>query len=135
MGWLLVALPLSLLGKASTRARVLLAALAALWLALGFSLAGPMAFPRIAYYVLVAAQAVFFGWVFLRFGLVSTLSTIFTVETILLAFPLLEIFQRIDPLPYAIPIVLWLVLLILSAAIAFRPQVIGAYRRVASVFE
>jgi Protein kinase domain len=135
VGFLLVALPLSLLGKAAMKSRVLLAALAALWVALGFSLAGPMAFPRIAYYVLAAAQAVFFGWVFLRYGLVSTLSAIFTVETILLAFPLLEIFQHIDALPYAIPIVLWCVLVALSAAICFQAQVGAAYRRVAAVFE
>ncbi len=134
-GWLLVALPLSLLRKATPRSRVLLAALAGLWVALGFSLAGPMAFPQTAYYVLVAAQAVFLGAVFLKYGLVSTLSAIFTVETILLAFPLLEIFGHIDPLPYAIPVALWCILLALAVAIFFRSQLVLAYRRTAAVFE
>ena len=57
--WLLVALPLSLLSRATTRWRVLLAALSTLWMALGFSLAGAMVFPTLPYYTFVVLQAVF----------------------------------------------------------------------------
>lgn len=135
VGWLLVALPLSLLGKATARSRVLLAALGALWLALGFSLAGPMVFPRVPYHLMVVAQAVFLGAIFLRYGLLSTLSAIFTIETLLLAFPLLQIFQHVDSLPYAIPIVVCFTLLASSVAICFRAHLGGAFRRVAAVFE
>jgi len=135
VGWLLVALPLSLLRKSSARSRVLLAGLAAVWLACGYSLVGAMVFPRIAYHVLVVAQAMFFGAIFLRYDLLATLSALFTAETFLLAFPLLEIFQHLGLLPYAIPIFLWFALVAVSAAICFRPQAVGAYRRIAAVFE
>jgi predicted Ser/Thr protein kinase len=135
IGWLLVALPLSLLGRATARWRFLLAALSALWLALGFSLAGAMVFPTWPYLIFVVLQAIFCGVVFLRFGLLATLSAVFTIEVGLLAFPLLEIFHNIDPLPYEIPVVLWFMLLMAATGIYLRPQVVGAYRRVAAVFE
>jgi hypothetical protein len=135
IAWLLVALPLSLLGRATARWRVLLAAFSALWLALGFSLAGAMVFPTWPYLIFVVLQAVFCGVVFLRYGLLATLSAVFTIEVSLLAFPFLEIFQNIDPLPYAIPVVLWFLLLLAAAGLYFRPQAVAAYRRVATVFE
>ena len=80
-------------------------------------------------------QAVFCGAVFLRYGLLATLSAAFTIEVGLLAFPFLEIFQNIDPLPYAIPVFLWFLLLLAAPGIYFRPHVTGAFRRVAAVFE
>lgn len=135
IAWLLVALPLSLLSRATARWRVLLAALSALWLAFGFSLAGAMVFPPWPYVIFSVLQAVFCGVVFLRYGLLATLSAVFTIEVGLLAFPFLEIFQNIDPLPYAIPVVLWFMLLLAAAGLYFRPQAVGAYRRVAAVFE
>lgn len=135
IAWLLVALPLSLLSRATARWRVLLAALSALWLALGFSLAGAMVFPGWPYLVFVVVQAIFCGVVFLRYGLLATLSAVFTIEVGLLAFPFLEIFQNVDPLPYAIPVVLWFLLLLAAAGLYFRPQAVGAYRRLAAVFE
>jgi hypothetical protein len=135
IGWLLVALPLSLLSRATARWRFLLAALSVLWLAFGFSLAGAMVFPTWPYLIFVVLQAVFCGVVFLRYGLLATLSAVFTIEVGLLAFPLLEIFQNIDPLPYAIPVVLWFLLLLAATGIYLRPQVVGAYRRLAAVFE
>jgi hypothetical protein len=135
IAWLLVALPLSLLSRATARWQVLLAALSALWMALGCSLAGAMVFPTLPYYIFVVLQAVFCGAVFLRYGLLATLSAVFTIEVGLLAFPFLEIFQNVDPLPYAIPVVLWFLLLLAAAGLYFRPQVAGAYRRVVAVFE
>ena len=135
IAWLLVALPLSLLSRATARWRVLLAALSALWMALGFSLAGAMVFPTWPYLIFVVLQAIFCGVVFLRYGLLATLSAVFTIEVGLLAFPFLEIFQNIDPLPYAIPVVLWFLLLLAAAGLYFRPQAVGAYRRLAAVFE
>jgi hypothetical protein len=135
VGWLLVAFPLSLLGRVSRRRRILLPALAALWLALGFSLAGAMVFPTLPYYIFVALQAVFFGALFLRYDLLTTLSAAFTIEILLLAFPFLEIFQQIDPLPYVITIALWAVVLLAAAGLYFRPQLVASYRRVAAVFE
>jgi predicted Ser/Thr protein kinase len=135
IAWLLVALPLSLLSRATTRWPVLLAALSALWMALGFSLAGAMVFPTLPYYIFVVLQAVFCGAVFLRYGLLATLSAVFTIEVGLLAFPFLEIFQNVDPLPFAIPVVLWFLLLLAAAGLYFRPHVTGAYRRVVAVFE
>jgi predicted Ser/Thr protein kinase len=135
IGWVLVALPLSLLSRATRRWQVLLATLSVLWIALGFSLAGAMVFPTLPYYLFIVLQAVFCGAVFLRYGLLATLSAVFTIEVGLLAFPFLEIFQNIDPLPYAIPVVLWFLLLLAAAGIYFRPQVTGAFRRVVAVFE
>ena len=135
VGWLLVAFPLSLLGRVSRRRRVLLLALAALWLAFGFSLGGARVFPTVAYYVFVVLQAVFFGALFLRYDLLTTLSAAFTIEVFLLAFPFLEVFQQIDPLPYFIPICLWALLLLASAGLYFRPQLVAGYRRLAAVFE
>lgn len=135
IAWLLVALPLSLLSRATARWKVLLAALSALWLALGFSLASAMVFPTWPYLIFAVLQAIFCGVVFLRYGLLATLSAVFTIEVGLLAFPLLEIFQNIDPLPYAIPVVLWFLLLLAAAGLYFRPQAVSAYRRVATVFE
>jgi len=135
IAWLLVALPLSLLSRATVRWHVLLAALSALWMALGFSLAGAMVFPTWPYLLFAVLQAVFCGVVFLRYGLLATLSAVFTIEVGLLAFPFLEIFQNIDPLPYTIPVVLWFLLLLAAVGLYLRPQLVGAYRRVAAVFE
>jgi hypothetical protein len=135
IAWLLVALPLSLLSRATARWHVLLAALSALWMALGCSLAGALVFPTLPYYIFVVLQAVFCGVVFLRYGLLATCSAVFTIEVGLLAFPFLEIFQNVDPLPYAIPVVLWFLLLLAAAGLYFRPQAAGAFRRVVAVFE
>jgi tRNA A-37 threonylcarbamoyl transferase component Bud32 len=135
VGWLLVAFPLSLLGRVSGRWRILLPALAALWLAFGFSLAGGMVLPRLSYYILVVVQAVFFGALFLRYDLLTTLSAVFTIEVCLLAFPFLVVFQQIDPVPYLIPVGLWALLLLAAAGLYFRPQLVASYRRVAAVFE
>jgi hypothetical protein len=135
VGWLLVAFPLSLLGRVSKRWRILLPALAALWMAFGFSLAGATVFPRLPYYIFVALQAAFFGGLFLRYDLLTTLSAAFTIEILLLAFPFLEVLQQIDPLPYLIPIGLWALLLLAAAGLYFRPQLVASYRRIAAVFE
>jgi hypothetical protein len=135
VSWLMVALPLSLLSKATVRRNVLLAALSALWLALGFSLVGAMVFPTSSYLIFVVLQAIFCGVVFLRYGLLATLSALFTIEVGLLAFPMLEVFKELNPLPYAIPIILWLLLLVAAATLYFRPQVADAYGRLAKVFE
>ena len=97
IAWLLVALPLSLLRRATARWQVLLAALGALWMTLGFSLAGAMIFPAVPYYTFVFLQAVFCGAVFLRYGFLATLSAVFTIEVGLLVFPFLEILQNVDP--------------------------------------
>jgi len=135
IAWLMVALPLSLLSRATARWRFLLAALSALWMALGFSLVGAMVFPTWSYLLFAVLQAIFCGVVFLRYGLLATLSVVFTIEVGLLAFPFLEIFQNVDPLPYAMPVFLWFMLLIAAAGLYLRPQLVGAYRRVATVFE
>ena len=135
IAWLLVALPLSLFSGATTRWPVLLAALSTLWMALGFSMAGAMVFPTLAYYILVVLQAVFCGAVFLRYGLLATVSAVFTVEVGLLAFPFLEIFQNVNLLPYAMPVLLWFLLLLTAAGLYFRPLVADAYRRAVAVFE
>jgi hypothetical protein len=63
------------------------------------------------------------------------LGRLVSIEVGLLAFPFLEIFQNIDPLPYAIPVFLWLLLLLAAAGLYFRPHVTGAFRRVVAVFE
>jgi hypothetical protein len=133
--WLLVAFPLSLLARVTRNSRVLLAALAAFWMALGFSLAGAAVFPTLPYYIFVALQAVFFGAVFLRYDLLTTLSAVFTVEICLLVFPFVVIFQHIDPLPYLIPIGAWFMLPAVAASLYFRPQLVASYRRLAAVFE
>jgi len=133
--WLLVALPLSLLAKVSARVAVLIAALAGLWLALGFSLAGAMAFPRGAYYIVATLQAAFFGVLFLRYGLLATSSAVLTVETVLLAFPLLTIFKNLYPLLVSVPIVVWFLMFLGAGAIYLQPQLATAYRRVIAVFE
>jgi hypothetical protein len=135
VGWLLVAFPLSLLGRASRRWRVLLPALVALWLAFGFSLAGPMVFPRLPYYLLVVVQAVFFGALFLRYDLLTALSAAFTIEVCLLAVPFLEIFQHIDPVPFLVPIGLLALLLLVAVSLYFRPQLAASYSRITAVFE
>lgn len=133
--WLLVGLPLSLLSKVSARVPVLIAALMGLWLGLGFSLAGPMAFPRVAYYILVAVQAAFFGVVFLRYGLLATSSAVFTVETVLLAFPLYAMFRNLYPMTLSVPFLVWLLMFLGAGAIYLQPQLATAYRRMTAVFE
>jgi len=135
VAWLIVALPISLFARATRRLPIILAALAALWLALGFSLAGAMVVPSVTYYVFVALQAIFFGWVFLRYGLLSTLSCVLTVEAILLVFPLYVIFQQLDPLPFQLAAALWFIVVVAGAILYFRPQLVASYRRVAAVFE
>lgn len=133
--WLFVALPLSLLAKLSARVPVLIAALAGLWLGLGFSLAGAMAYPSVAYYIIVALQAAFFGVVFLKYGLLATSSAVLTVETVLLAFPLFTIFRNLHPLLLSVPAVVWLLMFLGAGAIYLQPQLATAYRRVTAVFE
>jgi protein kinase-like protein len=135
VGWLLVAFPLSLLGKASRNSQVLIIAVAALWLAFGFSLAGATLFPTLPYYLFIVVQAIVTGGLFLRYDLLTTLSGVFTIEICLLAFPMLEIMQHVDPIPYLVSIGLWAVLVLAAASLYFRPQLVASYRRVAAVFE
>jgi len=135
VAWLLVAFPLSLLIKASRHWPVLLGALSALWLASGYTLTGPMAFPQFAYHLACAAQAILLGWVFLRYGLLATLSAILTVETSLFAFPMWKIFHRLEPWGYSLPLAIWLLVLIATSIIYLRPQLATVFRRVAAIFE
>jgi len=132
---LFVALPLSLLAKVSARVPVLIAALVGLWLGLGFSLAGAMAFPSVAYYIVAALQAAFLGVVFLRYGLLATMSAVLTIETFLLAFPLFTIFKNLYPLLLAVPFLVWFLVFVCAGAIYLQPQLATAYRRVTAVFE
>jgi len=104
-------------------------------LAFGFSLGGAIVFPKLPYYILVALQAVFFGALFLRYDLLTTLSAAFTIEVCLLAFPFLVIFQNLDPVPYVIPIGLWVVVIVTATGLYLRPQLVASWRRVAAVFE
>lgn len=135
VGLLMVAFPLSLLRKVSKRSPILLAALAAVWLGFGYSAAGAAVFPTLPYYICAALQAVFLGELFLQYDLLTTLNAVFTLETWLFAFPFWEILQSIDPLPYLVPIGLWVLLVLAGSALYFRPQIAASYRRVATVFE
>lgn len=67
--------------------------------------------------------------------MLTTFSTIFTIEVWLMAFPAYKIFQRIDPFPYALALVPWFALMLFAMGVYFRPQLAAAYRRVAAVFE
>lgn len=133
--WLLVALPLSLLAKVNARVPVLILGLVGLWLGLGFSLAGAMAFPSVAYYIMAALQAVFFGLVFLRYGLLAASSAVLTVETFLLAFPLYTMLRNLYPLLLSAPFLVWFLVFLGAGAIYLQPRLATAYRRVTAVFE
>lgn len=133
--WFLVALPLSLVGRLTARTWVLLVALAALWMALGLTLPGAMTIPRIPFYMMAAAQAAFFGWLFLRYGLLATWAAAFSVEALLLVYPLRFIFAIIDPLPYDLTLGLWFLMVLAALVIFFLPQLTWTWRRLAAVFE
>ena len=132
---LLVALPLGLLARVTQRVGFRLAALAALWLAAGFTLAGASVLLPLAFYVFEALQAVFFGYVLLRYGFLATLGAVFTVETALLTFPLLVIFHNVAALPFALLLGLWMLVLFAALFIYLRPEFTASYRRVVAVFE
>jgi len=121
-GWLLVALPMVLMGKITRRPALLLPALVLIWLIFGFTLAGPMVLTTTWFYVFVALQSAFFGALFLRYDLLSTLSAAFTVEVCLMAFPLLFVFRYVEPMFFLIPVAMWALLLIVSAGLYARPQ-------------
>lgn len=94
-----------------------------------------MAFPGVAYYILVAVQAAFFGVVFLRYGLLATSSAVLTVETVLLAFPLYMMFRNLYPVTLSVPFLVWFLMFLGAGAIYLQPQLATAYRRVTAVFE
>jgi len=132
---LMVAFPLSLLARVTPRVPVLLAMLALLWLVFGLSLAGAAVVPSLPYHLVLLLQAVFFGWLFLRFGLLATISAALTVEAFLMAYPLLYIYGRLEPLPYQAALLLWSLVFAAGALIYLRPHLGAAWRRVAAVFE
>ncbi len=130
--WLLVAFPLSVLAGVLQRLPALMAALAVLWLILGFSMLGALALPQPAFEISVVFQALYCGWVFQKYGITSAGAAVLTSEVLLLAFPL---FVVSSSLQHAVPIAVWVLMVITSCAIFFSPQLRAACRRLASMFE
>jgi predicted Ser/Thr protein kinase len=132
---LLIALPLALTTKLAQGHFARLSVLAVLWVVLGFTLAGAMTFPSPAFYFFGAIQAISLGYIFLRYGFISTMSAVFTVEIMLLALPLLVAVRYRDPLPFAAMISAWLLILLAACLLYFRSHLRAAYKRVVDVFD
>ena len=133
--WLFVGLPLALLHRVTHRILVLSVSTALLWAGMAFSLPGASAFPTLPLYWFAALQGLLFSLVFLRYGLLTCMVSMFTVGTWLLSYPLFQLFGRAEPWPYGLAFVPWLLLVLLGAITWLRSQLAGAYRRVAAVFE
>lgn len=130
--WLLVAFPLSVFAGVLQRLPALLAALAVLWLVLGFSMVGALALPHPAFEISVVFQALYCGWVFQKYGITSAGAAVLTSEVLLLAFPL---FAASPSVQHAVPIAVWVLMVITSCAIFFSSQLRSACRRLVSMFE
>src|SRR5262249_8014950 len=107
----------------------------ALWLAFGFSSWGAVVLPQLPYNMIAVVEAIFFGVVFLRYGLLATMGAALTVETALFALPFWVVFRRLDPLIHSLPLLAWLLALSLAAMIYSRSELINFYRRAVQVFE
>ncbi|MBI4472398.1 MAG: protein kinase [Acidobacteria bacterium] len=132
--WVLVAFPLTVFAGGIRRLPSRLTALAALWIVLGFSMAGPMLVPAPRFEVFAALQAIFLGLVFFRYGITAVGTSILTIEVFLLAYPLFRI-QQSQSWQHAIPIGVWLLTVLGAALILLRPQLQAAYRRIVSMLE
>ncbi len=133
--WLLIAFPMSVFAGLMKRVPLLLASLALLWLALGFSFLGALALPHPAFEVSIVLQAVFFGYIFQHYGITSAGASILTSEVFLLAVPLFLVFRNAEPFPHAVPIVVWILMLLVSCAAYFGAELVRACRRIAALFE
>jgi FtsH-binding integral membrane protein len=132
---LLLTLPLAWLARVTSRRWVWVTAVIGLWLLAGSSLQGTA--PRVVgvYYAFAGLQAAFLALVFLRYDLLTVWSTIFTVQTAVAGLPTFELFRSVDPLPYAMGLVAWFLVVLFGVYLAFRPQVVAGWRRVVTAFE
>lgn len=133
--WLLVAQPLALLRRVTSKAPVLLFALGALWVACAFALPGTLTFPVLPLYLFAALQGVGFAWIFLRYDLLTCFSAMLTVTAWLLCFPLFRIFGGVEFWSYIWVMAPWALFTLWGAVLWFRPELVAWRKRTAAVFE
>jgi hypothetical protein len=63
------------------------------------------------------------------------MAAIFALETWLFGYAVYQTFHSLNSNLYALPLLMWFVVLLLASALCFRTQLVTAWRRVAAVFE
>jgi hypothetical protein len=105
------------------------------WLGAGYCLWGMTITLVSSMYLGMVFLAVFLSVVYLPWDLLTAMGAIFGLETWLLGSAVYQMFHSLDSILYALPLMVWFVVLLLACAMCFRTQLLTAWRRVASVFE
>lgn len=139
--WCRVGFLAALASRAGASSSALIGVPAAVWLFAVFNLPGTTPAVCIwppqslwAQLLFAALQGIVFSLIFYRYDLLTLAVAVFTVETWLLIFPVWTIFSAIRPLD-SLAMLPWFSLLLSGATIYLRPQLAGARRHIAAVFE
>jgi predicted Ser/Thr protein kinase len=130
-----VAFPAALARRIGSRPALLVGLPATVWFLTISTLPGASVVPVVPFLVLAALQALIFSFLYYRYDFLTVLLAIFTVETWLLIYPGYALLHRIAWTRTLLEMLPWFLLLFLGAAVYFRPQLVGGWRRVAEVFE
>ncbi|MGH8247599.1 MAG: hypothetical protein ACREUU_14345, partial [Gammaproteobacteria bacterium] len=129
--WILIVLPAALLRRVISRPISLLAAMAAVWMAVSYSLTGLSAYPMISYNVSIGLQGVVLALLYLSWDLLTLLAAIVTVETWLVGYGMLRPYAADFPYPLAA----WFAFALFGLVLYFWPQIKAARRRAAELLE
>jgi hypothetical protein len=130
-----VAFPAALARRIGSRPALLVGLPATVWFLTISTLPGASVVPVVPFLVLAALQALIFSFLYYRYDFLTVLLAIFTLETWLLSYPGYALLHRIAWTRTLLEMLPWFLLLFLGAAVYFRPQLVGGWRRVAEVFE
>lgn len=130
-----VGLPLIFIKRVFPKQVFQILALAVLWTVFRTTLAGTLMYPEWFAYISSFIQGAFFGWLFLRFGLLACISAVITIEALLFTLPFFYFLQHYAFLKFGLDLGIWLLLVLFSFSVYFLPQLVEAKRRVAAVFE
>ena len=130
-----VGLPLVFVRRILPKQGFQILTLAVLWTIFKTTLAGTLMYPEWFSYVSSFIQGLFFGWLFLRFGLLACISAVVTIEALLFTFPFFYFLQNYAFLKFGLDLGIWLLLVLFSFSVYFLPQLVEAKRRLAAVFE
>jgi hypothetical protein len=133
--WLLIALPTSLLRRVVSQVPLLLGVMAGIWLIVGYPLQGARACTVGGFYLTLTLQGLFLSAVYLRWDLLTAMSAVSTIESWLIGYAAQQMFHDTYSSLYGLPLMVFIAFVLLGSYLYFRPQLGGAYRRVAAVFE
>jgi tRNA A-37 threonylcarbamoyl transferase component Bud32 len=132
--WISVLVPFALVYRFTNKPWLAIASAGAFALLTGSGLDGMELLPTVPYFCWVAGQMLLLATVFWLTDLLTCMVAVFTVETFLLTYTVMQIYGRTEPWVQRWGLVPWAVMALAGLILWSKPQIYAGFRRISAAF-